>query len=71
MAKFVNLSCDIVDRKYVLSLLSELKDLSLLQDVAGMTWNVSIAFASSGIIESVSFSTSSLKISGTEYPLEM
>ena len=71
MAKFVNLSCDIVDRKYVLSLLRELKDLSLLQDVAGITANIFIAFASSGIIESVSFSTSNLNISGNGHPLEM
>ena len=38
--KFDNLSWPMVFLKYVFSRLSELKDLSLLQDVAGITLNI-------------------------------
>ena len=40
IAKFDNLSWPMVFLKYVFSRLSELKDLSLLQDVAGITLNI-------------------------------
>ena len=56
IAKFDNLSWPMVFLKYVFSRLSELKDLSLLQDVAGITLNVFNTLLSSGINPSVLFS---------------